>query len=90
MTAAMGKKKIVDRSKIKFLVDIYMTTSCPQGTLWIHLWTKLLSTKMSSETLLSSTRPDKRTKSSSRRDTRTARTNGSSRSSGFRSVLFQS
>ncbi|OWK06105.1 hypothetical protein Celaphus_00012614 [Cervus elaphus hippelaphus] len=62
MTAAMSKKKIVNRSKIKFFVEIYMTTSCPQGTLWIHLWTKLLSTKMSSETLLSNTRPEKRTR----------------------------
>ena len=104
----------------KFIIII---TSCPQGTLWISPWTKLLSTRMSSETLLSNARPDERQRSSLRRgkkalvvnvgvwfhcppwrqfcllwllsfvsfffpppDTRPARTNGSSRSCGFRSV----
>ena len=79
-----------EQVKDQVFVEIYMTTSCPQGTLWIYFWTKLLLTKMSSETLFSNTRPDKRTRSSSRRDTRPARTNGSSRSWGFRSVLFRS
>lgn len=37
------------------------------GTLWISPWTKLLSTRMSSETLLSNARPDERQRSSLRR-----------------------
>ncbi|EDM06123.1 rCG35185, isoform CRA_a [Rattus norvegicus] len=65
VTAAMGKKKIAKRSKIKSFVKVYnynhlMPTRLPPhiwnpafwvtGTLWISPWTKLLSTRMCSET----------------------------------------
>uniref|UniRef100_A0A8C0WID2 AP complex mu/sigma subunit domain-containing protein n=1 Tax=Castor canadensis TaxID=51338 RepID=A0A8C0WID2_CASCN len=53
-------------------------------------WTRLLSTRMSSETQLLNAKPDWRPRSSSRRDIRPARTSGSSRSFGFGCILFPS
>ncbi|XP_071069074.1 large ribosomal subunit protein eL27-like [Dasypus novemcinctus] len=52
VTAAMGKKKIIKRTKIKCITTII---SCPQGTPWIVPWTKPLSTWLSSETWLLNT-----------------------------------
>lgn len=59
---------------------IMIITSGPQRTLWVSPWTKLLPTRISSETLLSNAKPDEKPSSSSRRDTRPARTNSFSRS----------
>ncbi|KAL6032150.1 hypothetical protein STEG23_002781 [Scotinomys teguina] len=46
MTAAVGKKKITKRSKIKSSVKVYNDiTSHLLGTLWTPPWTKPLSTR---------------------------------------------
>lgn len=86
---ARGKLPRGQRSSLswKFVTRI---SSRPEGTLWISPWTELSATKMSSETLLWHARPDRRPRSSSKRGTRLAKTNGSPRSCGCRSFLFWS
>lgn len=64
----------------KFIIII---TSGPPRSLWVSPWTKLLPTRISSETLLSNAKPDERPRSSSRRDTRPAGTDSFSRSFSF-------
>lgn len=50
VTAVQGKNKITKKSKIKSFVKVYDTiTPWKQGTVWRAPWTKLLSTKKSSE-----------------------------------------
>ena len=66
VTAAMGKKEIAKRTKIKSFVKVYNYNHfMPTDTVWISPWTNLL-TKMSLETLLWNTRPDRRPRSSSK------------------------
>ena len=83
--AAMGKKKIAKRSKIKAFLKV-----CNYNHLMPTRYavdTPLDKTAVNKDVfLLSNARPEKRPRISLRRDKRLARINGSSRSCGFRSV----
>uniref|UniRef100_A0A673T237 Large ribosomal subunit protein eL27 n=1 Tax=Suricata suricatta TaxID=37032 RepID=A0A673T237_SURSU len=78
VTAAMGKKKIAKRSKIKSFVKVYN-------------YNHLMPTRYSMDIPLDKTVVNKDVfRDPALKRTRPARTNGSSRSCGFKSVLFQS
>ena len=83
--AAMGKKKIAKRSKIKAFSKVCNYNHLMPTRSAVD--TPLDKTAVNKDVfLLSNARPEKRPRISLRRDKRLARINGSSRSCGFRSV----
>ena len=86
VTASMGKKKITRRSKIKSFVKVYNYNHLMPTRYSANIPLDKTVNKDVFRDTLSNTGPHERQRSSLMRDTTLARTNGSSRSCGFRSV----